>query len=136
MGMKDWPRDFSPSRIANCLGHMGALGEWIFPLCALFDPASTVSDFGVYGMISYHAFIWLTLPTASVFEWQYYCMYMAYALFKRSRLALPTSPALIAFLIVVLLVLPIVGQLEPKLVPFLMAYRQYAGNWRMGKILI
>jgi hypothetical protein len=36
------------------------------------------------------------------------------------------------FLLVVVGVVPLVGQLYPKLVPFLIAYRPYAGNWRFS----
>lgn len=36
------------------------------------------------------------------------------------------------FLVVVAGVVPLVGQLYPKLVPFLIAYRPYAGNWRFS----
>lgn len=97
-------------------------------------------------MILYHTVIWLTLPAASVFEWQYYTQFMTIFLYARNNfdstsrtltyehigLGLPTSPLLVAFLVVVLVVVPIIGQIEPKLVPFMMAYRQYAGNWRTG----
>lgn len=87
-------------------------------------------------MIGYHAFIWLTLPFASVFEWQYYCQFMTYFLYARNGFNLPTSPLLLAFLVIVLLVIPVVGQIWPRLVPFLMAYRQYAGNWRAGFFMV
>ena len=35
-------------------------------------------------------------------------------------------------MVVVAGVVPLVGQLYPKLVPFLIAYRPYAGNWRFS----
>lgn len=35
-----------------------------------------------------------------------------------------------AFLLFVLCALPLYGQLYPKRVPFLLAFRPYAGNWR------
>jgi len=90
----------------------------------------------VYGMICYHLFIASTLPAASVFEWQYYCMVMSYFLYAKHYFHFPTSPGLLAFLSVVLIIFPVVGQLNGKLVPFLMGYRQYAGNWRMSWIFL
>lgn len=129
--------DYTPSWFAHCLAALGALGEWAFPLCCVLGaPGSTVNTVGVFGMIAYHSFIWCTLPTASVFEWQYYTIVMTYFLYRLHPIALPTSTPLLVFLTIVLLVLPIVGQLRPTLVPFLLAYRQYAGNWRMGTFLL
>mmetsp|Transcript_129800 Transcript_129800/g.403711 ORF Transcript_129800/g.403711 Transcript_129800/m.403711 type:complete len:588 (+) Transcript_129800:70-1833(+) len=135
---RDFQRgDYTPSRVAHCLAALGAAGEWGFPLCCVLGPpGSPANAVGVFGMIVYHAFIWCTLPTASVFEWQYYTIVMTYFLYRLHPIALPTSPLLLAFLAVVLVVLPIVGQLKPTLVPFLLAYRQYSGNWRMGSFLL
>eukprot|EP00929_Paragymnodinium_shiwhaense_P039526 TRINITY_DN20743_c0_g1_i2.p1 TRINITY_DN20743_c0_g1~~TRINITY_DN20743_c0_g1_i2.p1 ORF type:complete len:567 (-),score=54.49 TRINITY_DN20743_c0_g1_i2:571-2271(-) len=130
--------DYTPSRATHCLGYLGAAGEWLLPICCVASaPGEVVNRIGVAGMIAYHAFIWCTLPTASVFEWQYFTMIMTYFLYGLHPLAFPTSsPFLVAFLVVVLLVFPVVGQLKPTLVPFLLAYRQYAGNWRMGMMLL
>merc|ERR1712203_823781 len=61
---------------------------------------------------------------------------MTYFLYRLHPIMLPTSPPLLVFLTFVLVVLPVVGQLKPTLVPFLLAYRQYAGNWRMGTFLL
>lgn len=129
---KDWPRDYSPSNVSRTLAVMGAVGEWVFPLSCVAASGTLINSIGVFGMISYHGIIWCTLPMASVFEWQYYTMFMTYFLYSVHTFTFPTSPVLIGFLVVVLVVFPIVGQFEPNLVPFLMGYRQYAGNWRLG----
>ena len=49
----------------------------------------------------------------------------------KDKCARPTGldARLASFLFVVLLVVPVYGQLFPKRVPFLTAYRPYAGNW-------
>jgi len=135
---RDFDRDdFTPSRTAHALAALGAAGEWLGPLCCALGPAGgVVNAVGVFGMIAYHSFIWSTLPTASVFEWQYYTMYMTYFLYRLHPMALPSSPPLLVLLAFVLLGLPVVGQLRPSLVPFLLAYRQYAGNWRIGTVLL
>lgn len=135
---KDFEKgDFTPSVAARVLAACGALGEWTFPLCAVLGPpGSAINTFGVFGMMAYHTFIWSTLPFASVFEWQYYTIFMTYFLYRLHPFAVPTSPLLLVFLIFVLFVLPVVGQLRPTLVPFLLAYRQYAGNWRMGTVML
>jgi len=140
--------DYNPSLFARFLSHCGVLGEWVFPLCCMAVPGTMVNHVGVFGMIAYHAIIWLTLPAASVFEWQYYTQIMTYLLYGVNNfnastavhttviagfgMGIPTSPLLLLFLLTVLIVIPVIGQVEPKLVPFMMAYRQYAGNWRTG----
>mmetsp|Transcript_160231 Transcript_160231/g.509996 ORF Transcript_160231/g.509996 Transcript_160231/m.509996 type:complete len:573 (+) Transcript_160231:56-1774(+) len=129
---RDWPRDLSPSVLPRALHFFGIVLEWIFPLCCLATAGSAVNSFGVYGMTLYHAFIVATLPTASVFEWQYYCIYTNMFLYGHHNFSIPSSPGLIVFLLVALFIIPIIGHIWPQLVPFLMAYRQYAGNWRMG----
>jgi len=53
-------------------------------------------------------------------------------LWASHNFSIPSSPGLIVFLLVALFIIPIIGHIWPQLVPFLMAYRQYAGNWRMG----
>ena len=39
---------------------------------------------------------------------------------------------LFIFLTIVLLMVPVYGQIYPKRVPFLIAFRPYAGNWRFS----
>jgi hypothetical protein len=39
-------------------------------------------------------------------------------------------------LVVVLIFVPCFGQLFPKELPFLFAFRPYAGNWRMGWVVV
>jgi hypothetical protein len=142
--------DYNPSLFARLLSHCGCLGEWVFPLCCMAVPGTIVNQVGVFGMILYHAIIWLTLPAASVFEWQYYTQIMTYLLYGTAAynfnvlnhcihdfgigfgMGIPYSPTLRVFLVIVLIVIPVIGQINPKLVPFMMAFRQYAGNWRTG----
>eukprot|EP00440_Ansanella_granifera_P004625 gb/GFBE01005014.1/.p1 GENE.gb/GFBE01005014.1/~~gb/GFBE01005014.1/.p1 ORF type:complete len:575 (+),score=122.97 gb/GFBE01005014.1/:1-1725(+) len=134
---KDWESgDFTPSAFTEAAAHAGAVFEWVFPLCCLATPGTYLNLTGVIGMMIYHAVIWATLPFASVFEWQYYTMVMTYYLYGCNSFSLPTSPLLVAFLVLVLVIIPVVGQIYPRLVPFLMAYRQYAGNWRQGSVFV
>mmetsp|Transcript_94073 Transcript_94073/g.196283 ORF Transcript_94073/g.196283 Transcript_94073/m.196283 type:complete len:578 (+) Transcript_94073:46-1779(+) len=129
---KDFPNDLSPSMLPRVMAVAGAFLEWFFPLCCLAAPGCLLNYLGVFGMNTYHFFIWSTLPMASVFEWQYYAAYINIFFYGYNSFSLPTSPGLIAFIIVTGFVLPIIGQIYPPLVPFLMSYRQYAGNWRLG----
>lgn len=133
---KNHPHD----RNANCfsvfVAWLAAALEIIFPaLCCV--PANPLANMaGVAGMTMYHIFIANTMPFASVFEWNYFCIIMAIYLFfpgiGAPAFALPTSPVLVYFLTAVSIIIPAVGQLNPNLVPFLLAYRPYMGNWRFS----
>jgi len=87
---------------------------------------------GVPLITKFHLYIFSMVPFASVMEWNIFCIWAGYWLFWFNTVSVPAnlSPLLAAFLFVVLVVVPAVGQLFPKLVPFLIAYRPYAGNWR------
>merc|ERR1712113_1214219 len=102
MFCKNFPHDMNPSMFSNFVGICGSSLEIIFPvMCCLSDP--TWKIYGTIGMCLYHGFIINTLPFASVFEWNYFCIIMAIFLFYPGypgahTFAFPTSPYLIAFL--------------------------------------
>jgi hypothetical protein len=134
------PRDVNPSKFLEFLGHFGVMGEVsLAPLC-FFLP-----QVGMPVTFLFHGFIISMTPFASVMEWNVFCMYLSYCFFGgvgasagytgysldtlvSTASSLPA--ALAAFLALVLLSIPVFGQLHPKLVPFLVAFRPYAGNWR------
>lgn len=129
--VKDYPNDLNPSAVSTVLAYAGATLEVCLPLCCS-TPFYYLRLFGAFGMISYHCFIGACMPFASVFEWNYYCMILSYFMFVEHEFTFPSSPALQAFLLLVLVIIPVIGQLYPCLVPFLLAYRPYMGNWRFG----
>lgn len=131
--VRDYPRDLNWNGTATFVAALGTMGELGFPLCCVIGNASA-NMVGSIGMVLYHCLIIDTLPFASVFEWNYYCIVMSVYLFFPgfNSFALPTSPGLIAFLCIVSFLLPLVGQLCPTIVPFLVAYRPYMGNWRFS----
>merc|ERR1740130_953905 len=57
---------------------------------------------------------------------------MTIYLYHANTFHMPTSPALLGFLSIVSCIVPICGQIYPTLVPFLIAYRPYMGNWRFS----
>src|SRR6185369_3674454 len=75
-----------------------------------------------------HGFILSNLPIASVFEWNVLSLYAAFFLFvghtEVSLFDVGSVP-----LVIYLLVLPLLGNLVPSTVSFLVAMRYYAGNW-------
>ena len=82
--LADFPRDVNPSMFTTVLAWTGALLEIVFPaLCCCSVPLRYV---GAYGMIAYHFFIGVCMPFASVFEWNFFCMILAYYLFVVNQL--------------------------------------------------
>jgi hypothetical protein len=127
----DPPRDMAPSRLLHHLATIGVATELMLSPLAVLLP-----DYGVPLILAFHTYILSMLPFASVNEWNVSCIYFALFFFREGRVAhfpgdfLSIDPRLQSFLVLVLLIVPIVGQLFPKYVPFLLAYRPYAGNWR------
>jgi hypothetical protein len=72
------------------------------------------------------------MPAGAVFEWNLVSLYAAFFLFagypEVTVLEIGSLPLAI-YLFVALLVLPLVGNLVPARVSFLIAMRYYAGNW-------
>ena len=85
-------------------------------------------------------------PFASVMEWNVFCIYLVCSLFSQqyspdgftgyslTTFATEIWPGmsfyLRFFVVMVLFVVPLYGNLYPKNVRFLTAFRPYAGNWR------
>jgi len=134
--------DVNPSRLLELLAHAGVAAEVsLGPLC-FFLP-----QLGVPLSFVFHGFILSMTPFASVMEWNVFCIYLSFALFGGAGAstgftgysiasladALASLPLLLGcFLAFVLLFVPVYGQLYPKRVPFLVAFRPYAGNWRFS----
>jgi len=147
---KDAPKDVNPTELLGLIANFAVVAEiGLGPLC-LFAP--TV---GVPLATCFHLYILSMTPFASVMEWNCSCIFYVHALFNTEGsfpfgggiLAAPTGfagytltgfldtlaamdPRLLFFLTVVLVSVPLVGNIFPKLVPFLVAFRPYAGNWR------
>jgi len=133
MFCKDFPNDMNPGMISNFVAIAGSSLEFVFPIaCCMANPS--FAAVGAIGMCLYHGFIINTLPFASVFEWNYFCIIMAIFLFYPTvnTFAWPTSTALVCFLTVVSCIVPLLGNIFPNVIPFLVAYRPYMGNWRFN----
>jgi hypothetical protein len=128
-----YPDDLSPSRLAKAMAHAGTFLEFAAPLTLLFVTGDgPLLWLGMTFVLLLHGFILSNLPIAAVFEWNVLSIYAAFFLFvghpEASLLAVGSWP-LVLYLVVALLVLPLVGNLAPARVSFLVAMRYYAGNW-------
>jgi hypothetical protein len=147
---RDLPRDVNPSDFITYLASFAVIAEVALgPLC-LFLPALQIHPalplgLGLFITTSFHVYILSMTPFASVMEWNVFCLFMIHGLFGSDGVEkgftgytaggfksalLGMDPKLQCFLFLVLFAVPLFGQLYPKRVPFLVAFRPYAGNWR------
>lgn len=134
-----YPDDLRPSRLAERVAHGGTALELAVPLCllmgSLLPHGSGGGSWMLVGLVLMgllHAHITSSVPMGVPLEWNVMVVYGGFVLFgAHTDVSLWTvgSWPLVAFLLGMLLVVPVVGNLRPHAVSFLPAMRYYAGNW-------
>ena len=117
------------------MSHAGTALELGVPIVlglATGEPWLTV---GLAMMLLLHGFIMSNVPLGVPIEWNLMVVYGAFALFwahpEVSAWGVAPAP-LAAFLAIMLIAVPLAGNLAPRRVSFLLAMRFYAGNWPYG----
>ncbi len=132
---RDYPQDLRPSQLAVTMGHLGTALELVVPLVFLLSPGGWSLVLGMVLMLLLHGYITSNMPMAVPIEWNVTVVYGAFALFWAhpdvGMRDLDSAP-LALFLAVMLIGVPLLGNLYPRRVSFLMAMRYYAGNWPYG----
>ncbi|MFT4188636.1 MAG: DUF3556 domain-containing protein [Aeromicrobium sp.] len=142
---KNYPTDMRPSGFTHFMAHVtGTIAEIVLPLTLLFSTNSTITILAALGMIVFHLFIISTYPIAVPLEWNLFFMLATFWLFIGHPaftddawggitfgLGDASTPVLIAAVVAGCL-FPIWGEFIPKHISFLVAMRQYAGNWASG----
>jgi len=128
---RDCPNDLNPSRTAAWMGHAGTALELSVPVVLLAGDGGTVTLVGLGLMLLLHGFITSNVPMGVPLEWNVMMVYGAFYLFwQNAEVSVLSMSAPVAALIVVMgIVIPLLGNLYPERVPFLLAMRYYAGNW-------
>jgi hypothetical protein len=129
---RKYPEDLRPSQLATWMAHLGTLLELSVPVAFLLTPLGQQPVVGMILMFLLHAYITSSVPMGVPLEWNVIVVYGACALFwAHPEVSLLTigPPPLAAFLIVMLVVVPLLGNLYPRWFSFLLAMRYYAGNW-------
>lgn len=128
---RDYPVDLGPSRLATWMAHAGTALELSVPVLLMVGDGGVVTLVGLGLMLLLHGFIMSNVPMGVPIEWNVVMIYGAMFLFwdhagvSRWELSLPV----LLVVGVMGLVLPVLGNLAPGRVPFLLAMRYYAGNW-------
>jgi hypothetical protein len=128
-----YPDDLAPSRLGRMMAYAGTLLELATPLTLLFVTHSgPLLVVGMILVLMLHGFILGNMPAGAVFEWNLVSLYAAFFLFVKhpevTILEIGSAP-LVLYLVIGLILLPLLGNLVPSRVSFLVAMRYYAGNW-------
>jgi hypothetical protein len=128
-----YPDDLHPSTLAKAMAHAGTFLEFAAPLTLLFVTGpGPLQWVGMFFALMLHGFIISNLPIAAVFEWNLLSIYAAFFLFvgypEVSLFAVGSWP-LAVYLVIGCFLLPLLGNLVPSKVSFLVSMRYYAGNW-------
>lgn len=132
---RHFPDDLRPSRLAEWMAHAGTALELTVPVVLLFSTGGPSLVVGMVMVLMLHGYITSNVPMGVPIEWNFAVVYGAFALFWAhpdvTLAALGPAP-LTLFLAVMLIGLPLAGNLFPDRVSFLLAMRYYAGNWAYG----
>lgn len=132
---RSYPDDLRPSRLAVGMSYAGTALELGVPIILMLSPGGPSLVVGIALMLVLHTFITSNVPLGVPIEWNVMVVYGAFALFwshpEVTVLDLG-SPGLAVFLAVMLVGVPLFGNLVPGRLSFLLAMRFYAGNWAYG----
>tara|TARA_B110000503_G_C7157409_1_gene417948 strand:+ start:322 stop:1986 length:1665 start_codon:yes stop_codon:yes gene_type:complete len=130
---KSYPEDLRPSRKANNMAHFGTFIEFVMPILLItFMGNAEITFFALIAITLFHIFIFANFPMGVPLEWNVIMVYGAWMLFYGNPAFNPldiSSPILIAVLSLSLFIFPILGNLFPKYISFLLSMRYYAGTW-------
>jgi hypothetical protein len=130
---RNYPHDYTPSALGRWMSHAGTFLELAAPLTLVFVTGSgPLLVAGMILVLLLHGFVIGNMPAGAVFEWNLVSLYAAFFLFvghpEVTVLDIDSLPLAI-YLAVGLVVLPLVGNLWPERISFLVSMRYYAGNW-------
>jgi Transmembrane protein of unknown function (DUF3556) len=132
---RHYPDDLRPSRLAEWMAHAGTALELTVPVVLLLSTGGPSLVVGMVMVLMLHGYITSNVPMGVPIEWNFAVVYGAFALFWAHpdvTLAAIGPLPLTLFLAVMLVGLPLAGNLFPDRVSFLLAMRYYAGNWAYG----
>ncbi len=129
---RSFPSDLRPSRLAEWMAHGGTVLELAVPIAFLLTPLGTSPLVAIALMLALHAYITSNVPMGVPLEWNVIVVYGGFALFWAHpevsvRSLEPTW--LFAFVLAFAAAVPLLGNLLPSRLSFLLSMRYYAGNW-------
>ncbi len=131
----DYPNDLRPSPLAVRMAHAGTALELGVPIVLALADGGPLTIVGLVLMLMLHAHITSSVPMGVPIEWNVMVVYGALFLFGAHAEVSPWAVGswpLAAFLVAMLVAVPLLGNLRPGAVSFLLSMRYYAGNWAYG----
>jgi hypothetical protein len=132
---KSYPDDLNPSWLAVAMSHAGTALELGVPTILFLAHGGPLLMVGLVCMFLLHGFITSNVPMGVPIEWNFMVVYGAIFLFWAhpdiTVFDLGSLP-LGLFLICALILIPLLGNIFPGKLSFLLAMRYYAGNWAYG----
>lgn len=147
---RNYPHDVRPSRLTQIIAHMGTALELGTPILFLIaaqllshhDTSVPWLYIAIFCALNLHIFITSNVPMGVPIEWNIIMVYAIFALFiphleylSWDQLTLTftcSEPSLLLLnllLLCFLLGFPLLGNLYPHKISFLVSMRYYAGNW-------
>jgi hypothetical protein len=129
---RHFPDDLRPSKTAEVLSYIGTVVEFSFPVLLAVGSGGFTTTLGLAVMLLFHFYITSNVPMGVPIEWNVFVVYGALFLFGAQSHVSPLdlhSPILAAYLIAALVLIPLLGNLFPDRISFLLSMRYYAGNW-------
>ena len=129
---RDFPEDLRPSRHASLGAHLGTAWEFGMPLLLLLSDGGTLGTVALVGMLMFHVHIFSTFAMGVPQEWTLFMIFGLCFLFGENGgvpLGNLEHPLLVVLLVLIGVVMPLIGNLRPDKVSFLLSMRYYAGNW-------
>ncbi|HEV7555181.1 MAG TPA: DUF3556 domain-containing protein, partial [Kofleriaceae bacterium] len=132
---RDFPSDLRPSRLAVAMSHAGTAFELVVPIILALSPGGWSLSLGIVLALMLHGYITSNVPMGVPIEWNVMVVYGVFALFWAhpdiTVLDVGSLP-IDVFLAIMLVGVPLYGNLWPENLSFLLAMRYYAGNWAYG----
>ncbi|KAA1395222.1 DUF3556 domain-containing protein [Aeromicrobium ginsengisoli] len=130
---RDATHDLRPSWIPRLLAHGGTAVEFGVPAYLVFvGGGGPLTWAAIIFMAIFHLHILSTVPMGVPLEWNLFFIFSLFYLFgahSETGIYDLTSPGILFILVPALVGLPVLGNLKPHLVSFLLSMRYYAGNW-------
>jgi Transmembrane protein of unknown function (DUF3556) len=129
---ESYPDDLRPSRHAAFGAHLGTGVEFTLPLLLLLSDGGTIGTLALIGMLIFHVHIFSTFAMGVPMEWNLFMIFgLAFLFGEYADVPLSNldNPLLWVVLVLLGVVIPVLGNLRPDKVSFLLSMRYYAGNW-------
>ncbi len=126
-----YPDDLRPSTLATWMAHAGTALELTVPLVLGLASGGDATLVGIMMMLMLHGFITSSVPMGVPIEWNVMVVYGGFFLcFRNAGVSVfSAGPPMLVVLAIALIVVPLVGNVAPRWISFLLSMRYYAGNW-------